>query len=331
MAQNVQKAGVRPDMVLLCLTAAASATAAGSLLYLAGISLLMVLAGSLTALLRPLSGRTSGPAALLLTAALAGCWRQLLAAWAPARLAEMGPAWLFFAVLLFSGPLAAGLADDVAGLSRLRRVLLPAAAVFVTGCLRELGSRGTIFGVRLLPWTLTRDLGFGASGVMLAGLVLALFRIRERTAFRCDRRSSVSAGALFALWALAAGILYGLVTAFLPIPELYRPLTAVAAAVLTGLAFAAPAGGQTWGELFRSPTLTALAALALMAADGLADGRWQSLFFPMAAGIAVGIALMAAGALLTGVENIDLPVPFRTAPAVLVAAGTAMLALHVLY
>lgn len=328
MAANQAPRGIVPVAALFCVAASAAATVTGALLYIAAVSVTLLITTLVAALLRALPRRMNGLIALLLAAALAGALRTLLAARAPAWLEAMGPALLFEAILLLCAPVALTLA--AAEKAPFSRTVLPAAALLVTGAVRELLAAGTLMGVRLLPAGVSPDFGLGALGVITGGLVMALFCLRERDVFRYSIREGCAAGGCTVMLAAAAGLLMQAAVRLAPLPERVWPLLTV---LLVGLLAALGARLMPegmWREPFGDQPLWISAVIAVLTVLSREGVWWQGAVWQLAAAAVLGGALCLVAALMERVNNIHLPAPFRLAPAVVVAAGAALLAFAVL-
>ena len=321
--------GIAPSAALLCVAAAAAASVPAALLYTAGLSVTLLLTTAALAVLAPLSGGTRGISALLLTAALGGALRMLLSGYAPDWCAAMGPPVLYYAAFLLCAPVAELLADapERAGF---RRLGLPALALLVIGIVRELLSAGTLMGVRLMS-PFSAAFGIGVLGLTTAGLIIALLCLRKHPVFGYSVRGGCVAGVCLFVGTTVCGILFSLVCRLLPIPERLFPLLAV---LLTGLAALAGGrlfrGNDLWGPPFADRVLTVASALAILVVYRSGWSWAQAVWMPVAAAAVLGLAFCLIAAAMTRIDNIHLPAPFKSAPAVLVAAGTVMLALSVL-
>ena len=114
----------------------------------------------------------------------------------------------------------------------------------------ELVAYGTMFAVRVLPAGLSADFAAGGSGVVAAGLFLALFCLRESLLQRVSG-PGIPAAAAAALTALIAGVLLSLLRLIWPVfPDEWLPAAA---------AF-----------------ITAVAALFWLYKPDIADGVWMA-------------------------------------------------------
>lgn len=321
--------GISPAAALLCTAAAAAVSVPAALLYAAGLSVTLLLTAAVLAVLAPLSSGTRSLSALLLAAALGGAMRMLLSAYTPDWCAAMGPPVLYYAAFLLCAPVAEQLADDP-GRAGLRRVGLPALALLVSGIVRELLSAGTLMGVRLMK-PLSPSFGIGVLGLTAAGLILALFCLREHPVFAYSVRGGCAAGVSLFVSTAVCGVLFSLICRLLPVPERLLPLLAV---LLTGLAALAGGrllrGSDLWSAPFADRVLPIASALAILTVYRVGWNWAQTIWMPVASAAVLGLALCLIAAAMTRIDNIHLPAPFKSAPAVLIAAGSVMLALSVL-
>ena len=302
--------------VLIGLAAAVMAGGRAALAYMADIAAVVLFAAALLALLRTFLGPLPAGAAFLVTGALGLCLRRLMAAYTPSLLMEMGAEGLFFAVFLFCGPAAAALAEGKPGFP-IRRVWLFALGGLILGLAREFLASGSLFGVELADGV-SESFGFstagrpGLSGLFLAALFLALWGLRERRLFPYTTRDGLRIGVYAALtvllsaWA-AGGLRQVLVTALLVL---------VGGAVLPRERF------------FRDGVLTACAALAAVWASRVDAAAL--LWIPAAAAGILALAFFLFAPLYGRADNIHLPAPFRTPPAVMLLITGALVALSVL-
>ncbi len=344
MAPVKRRPSVDGAAVFLCLLAAGCGSLTAALLVLAGGGLLLLLNLLMLRIFRPLAGPAKNAASLLFAAALYTALSLALSAWRPAWREAMGPEGLAAALLLFSAPAALSL-DEKPPLPAWRPVRC-AAALLLTGGVRELLSAGTLAGVRLLPegFPLSDSFAFGGAGLVAAALLLALVRVRGKGRLSGYR---VPEGLLYAACAAgltaAAGALFAPLTRVFPLPPAWRPFFAAALAGLLALAVCAPLRQKpneapakgTLRAVFSDGTLPALAALAVLAADRCLP---EAAALPLYGGIAaaalilgLGCALIAAAApRLEPAGNPHLPPSFRPLPVWLAAAGLAVFALSVL-
>ncbi|MCI8553325.1 MAG: hypothetical protein HFJ80_00060 [Clostridiales bacterium] len=329
----IGKASVDTLGVVLCLGAAASSSVTAALVVTAAGAAVLLLTLLLLTLLRMKAGAVRSAAALLFSLALSASVRLWLDAAQPEWMPDDFSRGLLEAALLFCGPAAIRLLDRPLETGT-GRMLLYALAMPVTGAVRELLSAGSLMGVRLLPegLPLSRSFAGGAAGLMTAGLLLALFRIRLRGMVRLTPRDGLRAGLAVALTALPAVLLYLLLVRFLPLAETIRLLLAPVCAVLfAGLL------SRLWPEgrlkpLFRAEWVAALAVLFLSgaAAAGERAGHGPAFLGAALAALALGMAVSLAASLFGRMENIHLPSALRSAPAALTAAGLALLAFQVI-
>jgi hypothetical protein len=324
-----------PAAVLLCLLAAVMTSGRAALLYLADGALVILLGAALLWLLKKLTGAVSPAVSFLLTGALGGVLRLLMAAFTPDWLPLMGPEAFYWAVFLFCGPVAAALAEGNPSLSP-GRVWLLGLGGLLLGLLREFLSGGTLFGVRLLPEEVYSGLSasfglsaagkIGVTGLFLAGVWLALWGVGERRLFPYSIRDGFRLGWTAALTAALAGWLTALLRLaagdVLPFLGTWAPL------FFTALFFWL--GGQLLPRqpLFRDGILGALCAFCVMSVSPSAG--WETLWMPAAAGVVLGAALCLFAALYARVDNIHLPKPFRTAPATVLLLTGALVAFAVI-
>lgn len=324
-----------PAGVLLCLLAAVMTSGRAALLYLADGALVILLAAVLLWLLKKVTGVLPAGVSFLMTGALGGVLRLLMAAFVPDWLPLMGPEAFYWAVFLFCGPAAAALAEGTPSLSP-GRVWLLGLGGLLLGLLREFLSAGTLFGVRLLPGEtysrLSASFGLsaagkiGVTGLFLAGVWLAVWGVGERRLFPYFIRDGFRLGWTAALTAALSGWLAALLRLaagdVLPFLGTWAPL------FFTALLFWL--GGQLLPRepLFRDGVLGALCAYCVMAVSPSAG--WAILWQPAAAAAVLGAALCLFAALYVRADNIHLPGPFRTAPATVLLLAGALVALAVL-
>lgn len=315
--------------VLIGLAAAVMASGRAALAYMADIAAVVLLAAALLALLRRGLGPLPAGAAFLLTGTLGLCLHRLMAAYTPSLLAEMGANGLFFAVFLFCGPAAADLAEGKAVFSP-RQIWLFTLGGLTLGLVREFLASGRLFGVRLAEGV-SASFGFsamgrpGLPGLFLAALFLALWGLRERRLFPYTARDGLRMGVAAGLLTLLAAWIAGILRRLLPDPSaFFGDLTALCIAALLVLIGSAVLPKE---RFFRDGVLTACAALAAVWASR-ADAAlfWMSV---AAAGM-LALAFFLFSPLYGRTDNIHLPAPFRTAPAVMLLITGALVALSVL-
>lgn len=334
------KEGTRLDAlaVAYCLAAAASGTVAGSLTVLGAGCLSLLLIGTVL----KLWGRHPSPlrsaCALLPAAALAAAIPRLVALarpdWLPAGSggAADGGITLLGACLLMTGPAAERMADGE--FPSLRKFVAACVALSAVGAVRELAGAGTLWGIRVLPSSLPLSPSFqsGAAGLIVAGLMLALFRVRFPSLGRMRLYDGLWAGAAAVLLFWLTGGSFALLVQWIPLPEGW---SAVGAGFLAGLTLLA------WGYVFpagplrswlREPTLGALAAGALWGMEGFLrdSGFWSATGGLLLAAAVLFAALAVAGALLERVDHFALPRFARLAPVTLVSSGLVLLAFQAL-
>lgn len=344
MAPVKRRPSVDGAAVFLCLLAASCGSLTAALLVLAGGALFLLLNLLMLFIFRPLTGRARNAASLFFAAALYTALRLALSAYRPAWLAAMGPEWLTAALFLFSAPAAVTLMEKKPVSSK--RLALCSLALLVIGGVRELLSAGTLAGVRILPdgFPVSDSFAFGGAGLIIAALLLALFRIRGQGKLISYR---VPEGLLYAVGALgltiAAGAFFALLTRLFPLPGLWRPFLAAALAGLLALAVGAALREKpneapvkaTLRAVFMDGTLPALATLAVLAADRkMAEAEALPLFGgTAAAALILGLACALIAAAVPRLDtsgNPHLPVSFRPLPVWLAAAGMTMFVLSVL-
>lgn len=320
--------------VAYCLAAAACGTLTGSLTVLGAGCASLLLIGTVLRLWGHKPSPLRSACALLPAAALAAAVPRLVALarpdWLPAGSggAAEGSLTLLGACLLMTGPAAERLTDGE--IPPTRKFLAACLALPAIGGVRELLSSGSLWGVRLLPDTLPYSPSFfeGAAGLITAGLLLALFRVRFPGFFRLRLYDGLWAGAAAVLLFWLTGGSFAVLVQWIPLP---RGWSAVGAGLLAGLTLlvwgsVVPAGPlRSW---LREPTLAALAAGALWGMEGFLrdSGFWETTIGLLLAAIVLFAALAAAGALLDRVDHFSLPPFARLAPAALVTSGLVLLA-----
>lgn len=316
--------------VLIGLAAAVMAGGRAALAYMADIAAVVLFAAALLALLRTFLGPLPAGAAFLVTGALGLCLRRLMAAYTPSLLMEMGAEGLFFVVFLFCGPAAAALAEGKPGFS-IRRVWLFALGGLILGLAREFLASGSLFGVELADGV-SESFGFstagrpGLSGLFLAALFLALWGLRERRLFPYTTRDGLRIGVYAALTVLLSAWAAGGLRQVLPAsPAFLGDLLALLVTVLLVLVGGAVLPRE---RFFRDGVLTACAALAAVWASR-ADAA-ALLWIPAAAAGILALAFFLFAPLYGRADNIHLPAPFRTPPAVMLLITGALVALSVL-
>lgn len=323
------------SVVLICLLSAVMTSGPAALLYIADGAVVVLAGAVLLWLLKKVTGVLPMGVSFLVTGAMGGCLRLLMAAFLPDYLALMGSAGYFWAVFLFCGPVAKSLAEGLPSLSP-GRVWLLGLGGLLLGLIRECLSAGTLFGVRILPANLYSGLSasfglsaagkIGVTGLFLAGLWLAVWRVGERRLFPYSIRDGLPLGWTAAGTAALAGWLAALLSLAagdsLPFLGTWAPL------FFTALLFWL--GGQVLPHqpLFRDEVLGALCAWVVSAVSP-AQG-WGILWRPAAAGAILGAAVCLFAALYARVDNIHLPKPFRTAPATVLLMAGVLVAFTVL-
>lgn len=318
--ETADRRGLTASTLLLCTGAAAAVSGFGGLLVTVFGAWLLLILIPVARLFRPLPSAIRQGALLLTSAFLATLVRALLLVYLPAVADRMPPLWLFYAAVFSCAPAAEEWSETPpAG----GRVYLAALAPVIIGAVRELLAYGTVFAVRVLPAGLSADFATGGSGVIAAGLLLALFCLRGKPATAPCPTRGIPAAAVAALTALLAGVLLSLLRLIWPVfPAEWLPAAA---------AF-----------------VTAVAALLWLYKPGMADGVWMAaaaftawlscrsaeVWLALLWQLVGAAILFAAGCLLAGIwyrlDNSDLPGPFRSAPALLTTAGVLWLALAVL-
>ena len=312
--------GLAASTVLLCTGAAAGVSGFGGLLVTVFGAWLLLILIPVARLFRPLPAAIRQGALLLTAAFLATLSRVLLLAYWPAVADRLPPLWLFYAMVFSCAPAAEEWSETPPSGGR---VYLAALAPVVIGAVRELLAYGTVFAVRLLPAGLSADFAAGGSGVVVAGLLLALFFLRGKPVAPPRPAGGILPAALAALTALAAGVLLSLLRMIWPVfPEEWLPSAA---------AFVTAVAALSWLYKPEAADGVWMAAAAFTAwLSCRSAGIWQALLWQLA-GAAI---LFAVGCLFAAVwyrvDNSDLPRPFRSAPALLTTAGVLWLALAVL-
>lgn len=328
MSTSTNTKGFVTLSILLALAAVSAASVNAALLYLScGAGVLLVTA-LVVQLLRPWSGPTRALSAMLLSTALAAALRLLLEAVAPAWLHAMGHELLYYSVFLLCGGTAAVLTERYTEIS-LGRYALFGVLLLVTGAVREVLADGTLLGLRLLDKGISGNFGWGAAGVIVAGLLLALFGIRERHVFGGGMKEGVCAAIAVTLTTAVAGLVYAILVTLMPVPPLFAPLLAVLLSGLAALAGRAIFRGMMVQPFFEDETLLTIAVLTLLIMRPAAIG-WGQLWVPLCAALVVGGGFLVFAAIYPRIDNAGLPAPFRTTPALVVVAGTALLALNVI-
>lgn len=318
--KTADRRGLTASTVLLCTGAAAGVSGFGGLLVTVFGAWLLLILIPLARLFRPLPSAIRQGALLLAAAFFATLARVLLLTYLPAVTDRLPPLWLFYAVVFSCAPAAEQWSETPPTSGR---VYLAALAPVVIGAVRELLAYGTMFAVRVLPAGLSADFAAGGSGVVAAGLFLALFCLRGKPAAAPYPARGIPAAAAAALTALIAGVLLSLLRLIWPVfPDEWLPAAA---------AF-----------------MTAVAALFWLYKPDIADGVWMAaaaftvwiscrsaaLWPALLWQLAGAAILFAVGCLFAGIwyrlDNSDLPGPFRSAPALLTTAGVLWLALAVL-
>lgn len=345
MMASKRQPSIDASAIFLCLLAAGCGSLKAALLTVSAGAACLLLSLLALGALRPLTGGWRSAAALILSAALTTAVRLGLYALSPSWSEAMGPSELATATLLFSGPAACSLMNRPAALTP-GRIFGSAAALLGIGAARELLSAGSLMEVRLLPDNalLSSSFGFGAAGIVLTGVLMALFRLRgQGRVFGVRPRE----GGVFALCAAArcvvVGGMYTLFTRVLPLPEAWRlwaaALTAAVLSLLGQALFAPKQNASPMRDVARwasgDATLGTLAILTVIVVDArLLQAAPLAAFGLFTAGAAILFALCAlvtaAVPRLDTSGNIHLPVSFRPLPVLVTMAGLAMLALSVL-
>ena len=306
---------------LLCLAAAAAASLPAALLLTAILSLALLLCLLTAAGLRTWKPRLRGAACLLLAAGAAAVFMALSGPF-PLLREWMGPPLLFTACILLCAPAALAMTEGKGKPLTSATLLTAGGLLLLIGSLRELLATGALFGVRLLPAGLSDSFGYGAAGVLAAGLLLCLPSLKghllgDRRLFRCPPPNTLSLGAGLIWRTELAALPAALLAVFIPHDTLLPwmlPLTALLAGLLL------PEDG----------TVAAVAALLPAALLPLFEEGWLCLFLFPAVGILLGLGFWLWGLLYSKADNIHLPVPAKPGAAGLVTAALALLALSVL-
>ena len=177
--KTADRRGLAASTVLLCTGAAAGVSGFGGLLVTVFGAWLLLILIPLARLFRPLPSAIRQGALLLAAAFLATLARVLLLTYLPAFTDRLPPLWLFYAAVFSCAPAAEEWSETPPTSGR---VYLAALAPVVIGAVRELLAYGTMFAVRVLPAGLSADFAAGGSGVVAAGLFLALFCLRGKPA-----------------------------------------------------------------------------------------------------------------------------------------------------
>ncbi len=330
VAHPAPPATVPSGPVLIGLAAAAMASGRASLAYIADMAAVVILSAALLALLRKSFGFLPAGAPFLLTGTLGLCLDRLMTAYSPSLRTEMGGEGLFFAVFLFCGPAAAELAGGRPAFS-VPRVWLFALGGLVLGLFRECLASGTLFGVTVMnglnsSFGLTPTGRPGLAGLFIAALFLALWGLRERRLFPYTTRDGLRIGLEAGLLVLLSSWGAGLLRRLLPAPSAsYGDLLALCTAALFVLI-----GGTLLPKerFFRDGVLTA--CCALMAVWASRDNSAALFWIPAAAAGVTALGFFLFAPLYGRTDNIHLPAPFRTAPAVMLLIAGSLVALSVL-
>lgn len=306
---------------LLCLAAAAAASLPSALLLTAVLSCALLLCLLAAAGLKRLGPRLRGAACLLLAA---GAAAGLIALSGPFPFLQewMGPSLILTACILLCAPTALALTKEAGKPLTAGPLLAAGGLLLLIGSLRELLAAGTLFGVRLLPAGLSDSFGYGAAGVLLAGVLLCLPSFKghllgDRRLFRCPPPNALTFGAGL-IWRTAlAALPAALLAVFLPHTALL-PWALLSTALIAGLL------------LPEDETVAAAAALLPTALLPFFEEGLMCLLIIPAAGLLLGLGFWLWGLLYSRADNIHLPVPAKPGAAGLVTAGLALLALSVL-
>lgn len=166
----------------------------------------------------------------------------------------------------------------------------------------------------------------GLSGLFLAALFLALWGLRERRLFPYTTRDGLRIGVYAALTVLLSAWAAGGLRQVLPASPAF--LGDLLALLVTALLVLVGGAVLPRERFFRDGVLTACAALAAVWASR-ADAA-ALLWIPAAAAGILALAFFLFAPLYGRADNIHLPAPFRTPPAVMLLITGALVALSVL-
>lgn len=315
--------------------AAAAATLSQSLLTMAVVCAVLILDFLLFSFLPPSAdSRYTLPAGLILNSLLAVAFWQL-SPYLPLKL-ETIPIFLLFSAILLAAPAAVSWMEHAAQdegnapplhtamplFHSLSSTLLFFLFILVNGALRELLAAGTLFRIQILPASVSPDFGYGASGIILSGLLAGLWGWRTRKTFTLPMRDILPAAVTVGWQTLVTALPGTLLLYLMPSVSFYviLLLTAVTACLLY--------------LLFPSGTDCSLAAGAILLAGislYLSPDSWFILLVPLWSGALYALALLLFAGLYSRMDNMHLPERVKTTAATFTMVGIAMLGLSVLF
>lgn len=239
-----------------------------------------------------------------------------------------GPQWLFAGELLLCAPAAVDLMAEREEHGNRPNLFRLIGVVLLIGVIRELLGAGTLFRIRLLPAVSDHFL-YGAAGILIAGLCLPLAGWRERRLFRCPDREVLSAGLAGTVRVIVAGIPALLLVWLIPDAPPWAATWLTVASIGAAGVLLSRFCRQEGSRMVMADGVFAVAGTLALNAARKTDGLWWWLS-PLWAGVLTGAALCLFIALYARIDNLHIPKPLKTAPATLIMAGAAMLALQAL-
>lgn len=328
--QNESKTGWVSVALLLCVGAAASVSVTTSLLMIALVAFTVCLLQLVNKILAPLTPRGVHASTLVLAATLAAIYHMALAAWMPEWLHSLPSLPVFYWTILLCAPLAVDFqrGKSVSPLM----VWLTAAAWLLTGAVREFLSLGKLAGVRVIAEDtsfLSRDFALGAAGVIVAGLILAVFGLRHREV--CDysmRESWIAACCLTILAALSGWVVVIIKSLVTVTPIFYLPIAALTVGILSAVGCAA-ISSKVIKRGFEDPLIITLSTILAYQAVQQTEKNMMAVY-PLVNAVVWGVLFAVVVSLVIKMRTLKLPKPFYSTPALLIGAGLVLYALSVL-
>lgn len=321
MAETMKPRGISLAAAFFCVLAAGCASVRGALLLLEMTAVQLLLGLCLSRLLRPLTGRGSGVAMGVFTAALAAVMQMALMAWKPGWWEEM-PTVLYYVLAFLSGAMSARSEEWE---EHLPKFGWWAGALLLLGGLREWLAAGRLMGVRLLWDGLSKDFGLGGLGLLTAALLLSICGLKQRWSWQYSVRESAQAGGLlFLCTALAGCIAAPLYRLDLPagIRE-FLPALLLCLTLLIGRSVSRSASRR---DMLADPALAAAGYAALLCLRDVTTVWWSALLIVLGVSLLAGCLVAAFGAAASRLDSPGLPAFWKTSPVLLMTAGMAVYA-----
>lgn len=326
MTQTRETPGLSTAAALLCILAAGCASVRGALLLLGTSALVLLIGAGISRLLRPLAESGTPLAFSLLGAALAAGIHMALLAWRPAWLEDL-PVIPYYLTAFLAGALAA---QSGAWEETLPHYGVWGAVLLVLGGIREWLAVGRLMGVQIFWDGCSRDFGLGGLGLLTAGLLLSVCRLRYRHSCRYTMRESAQAGGLVFLGTALAGIVYAPLST-LPLPEWSRRFLPAFLLILVFLILRGVCRSPESRTMLAEPALAAVGFGYLLWLGTPSAVWWQGLLLALGAALLAGTVTATFAAAAQRLDRPGLPRAFNSAPVLLITAGITLYAFRAFF